>query len=45
VNSILGVVYGIRLDERFSRWLDVLKLFSLDLFDVAIPGPAAVSEP
>ncbi|EOD14409.1 hypothetical protein EMIHUDRAFT_451815 [Emiliania huxleyi CCMP1516] len=38
VSSILGVVYGVRLDEHFTRWLDVLKLFSLDLFDVAIPG-------
>ena len=38
VSSILGVVYGVRLDEHFTRWLDVLKLFSLDLFGVAIPG-------
>ncbi|EOD10874.1 hypothetical protein EMIHUDRAFT_215127 [Emiliania huxleyi CCMP1516] len=38
VSSILGLVYGVRLDEHFTRWLDVLKLFSLDLFDVAIPG-------
>ena len=35
VSSILGIVYGVRLDEHFTRWLDVLKLFSLDLFDVA----------
>ncbi|EOD35585.1 hypothetical protein EMIHUDRAFT_98575 [Emiliania huxleyi CCMP1516] len=38
VSSILGLVYGVRLDEDFTRWLDVLKLFSLDLFGVAIPG-------
>ena len=38
VSSILGLVYGVRLDEHFTRWLDVLKLFSLDLFGVAIPG-------
>ncbi|EOD14192.1 hypothetical protein EMIHUDRAFT_470646 [Emiliania huxleyi CCMP1516] len=39
VSSALGLVYGVRLHGRFTRWLDVLKLFSLDLFDVAIPGP------
>ncbi|EOD04348.1 hypothetical protein EMIHUDRAFT_221124 [Emiliania huxleyi CCMP1516] len=38
VCSTLGLVYGLRLDEHFMRWLDVLKLFSLDLFGVAIPG-------
>ena len=38
VSITLGLVYGVRLDEHFTRWLDVLKLFSLDLFDVAIPG-------
>ena len=38
VSSILGLVYGVRLDEHFTRWLDVLKLFSLDMFGVAIPG-------
>ena len=38
VSSTLGLVYGVRLDEHFTRWLDVLKLFSLDLFGVAIPG-------
>ena len=38
VSSIFGLVYGVRLDEQFTRWVDVLKLFSLDLFGVAIPG-------
>ena len=38
VCSTLGVVYGVRLGKHFTRWLDVLELFSLDLVDVAIPG-------
>jgi len=38
VCSTLGVVYGLRLDEHFTRWLDVLDVFSLDVVDVAIPG-------
>ena len=39
VSSILGLVYGVRLDEHFTRWLDVLKLFSLDLFGVQHSQP------
>ena len=35
VSSTLGVVYGVRLDERFTIWLNA---FSLDVFELAIPG-------
>ena len=35
VSSTLGIVYGVRLDERFTSWLNA---FSLDLFELAIPG-------
>ncbi|EOD07169.1 hypothetical protein EMIHUDRAFT_97003 [Emiliania huxleyi CCMP1516] len=39
VSSTLALVYGVRLDEHFTRWLDVLKLFSLDLFGVQHSQP------
>ena len=42
MSTVFGTVYGVRLDSRFTAWLDTLEILNFDAVSFAVPGRYAV---